>query len=105
MRVDLDKNYCIVSEEYNFHLCKRAVGKSGKSAGQERLDIIAYTSRLEHALEAYVQKAGKTANTTTVPELLKALAEINANVTRASREFMVAFPPRLAQPTAQKGPQ
>jgi hypothetical protein len=98
MEINLDDNFALVSEEYNFMLMKRGTIREGsKNAGEERRTVIGYYSRLEHVLDAYAQKALKGLPVGDLAALMSEVRKLDESVQRAGAAFLERFPPNYAR--------
>lgn len=94
----LDDNFAIQSDNYNFTLMARGVvGEGSKKAGEERRSAIGYFSRLEHALDAYAQKALKVGPVRDITALLIEVRRVDQAVQKAGLAFLERFPPNYAR--------
>ena len=94
--VDLDGEYGIDADDYNFTLVSRRTQASGKGAGQEIRSPVGYYGRLHLALDAYTKKALGTANVRTVEDIRREVSRLEASVLKAGKAFMAKFPPPQA---------
>jgi hypothetical protein len=85
VRIKLDDEYEIDTDEHNFMLVHVKTIKDGKNAGQLRRDVVGYFGRLDYALERYALKAqfaSKADGIDEVKALLTRIDETIAGVTR-----------------------
>lgn len=101
MRFDLDADYCIISDEYNFTLMFKRVVLEGQNAGKHYETPVSYHSRLEDALRQYVKKAFGTSDVvvslSNFQPVLDALAQLDVSVKAAGAAFIDKFPPPISK--------
>lgn len=70
LEIRLHDDYRITTDKYQYVLQERRIVKEGKAAGEEAWDIIGYYSKLEHALERFVDIRVKSSDLTSIKELI-----------------------------------
>jgi uncharacterized protein YllA (UPF0747 family) len=55
MRLDINKNWAITTDQYNYTLNKRMIKQTGESKGEEYLVQHAYYGSLQKALEGFLR--------------------------------------------------
>jgi hypothetical protein len=80
MNIRLSEDYQLTSDKYQYILQERKIPEKGKEKGKERWDNVGYYSRLNTALESYIDMRVKGSDKQSVADLLRHLKEITKEV-------------------------
>lgn len=76
MRIELENDYVITSDSYNYVLNKKTISDGEKTKGEEILKPIAYHTTLHMVLKSYTDKVLLSSQATTLKELKNELTTI-----------------------------
>jgi hypothetical protein len=80
MNIRLSEDYQLTSDKYQYILQERKIAEKGKQKGKERWDNVGYYSKLNQALESYIDMRVKDSDNNSVAGLLSYLKEITKEV-------------------------
>lgn len=80
MQIQLNKNFQVATDTYNFMLQKKRVIESGKSAGEKYWDTLSYHASIEGALVKYLDYNIKNSNVESIEELIEYIKELKSEI-------------------------
>lgn len=92
--LNLDANYGIDADDYNFTLVQRKTVMEGKRAGTEVRKAVGYYGRFGYALEAYTSKALGTADVKLISDLKREIARLDKTIRDVGAAFLARVPPK-----------
>lgn len=80
MRIVIDEDYIITSDERNYILNKVSVTETGKNKGEEYQIAVGFYPTFDKALVGYVRKKELKSNATTISEQIEVIRKLNEEI-------------------------
>ena len=80
MEIKLHDDYRLTSDRYQYILQERKVPQKGKNIGKEYWDNIGYYSKLQNALDDYIDMRVKLSDVKSITEIINHLKELKKEV-------------------------
>ena len=80
MEIKLHADYRLTSDRYQYILQERKVPQKGENIGKEYWDNIGYYSKLQNALDDYVDMRVKLSDVKSITEIISHLKELKKEV-------------------------
>lgn len=84
MKLQINEDYRITTDEKNVMLEQRKVYQEGKNKGQEYYNTIGYYGTLEGAFNGMLNHRIRTSDASSYKELIKLVAEVREDIKRVS---------------------
>lgn len=79
MRIDIDETWAVVSDQYQFKLCRKSITQSGKGEGQEVLTCVGFYTSISAAFRQIPAHALKRSEAHGIPALIEQMMAMMAD--------------------------